>query len=773
MAARKNPRSKPSPPRWRSWLRTGLWHLLPPALLVLGLLAGFLGPYVWVADRHVREAFGRLTWQVPTRVLARPLELAPEQALSPEALEAELTAARYNLDESVRQPGSYMRDGARFVIVTRAFNDLDGLWPSQRIEVTLGGGRVRSLKADGKAVKQARIDPARIATLYGESQEERRLVRIEDVPTLLVTTLQAVEDRDFKHHIGIDFKGIVRAAWVNLRHAELRQGASTLTQQLVRNLYLTREQSLARKLKEMLYALIVEARFDKRTILEAYLNQVYLGQQGGQAVHGVAAGAEFWFGRDLDQLSAADIALLIGLIQGPSLHDPRRNPKSAMARRNVVLGQMLETGLIDKAAYDAARERPLGVSRSGSLSRNRYPAFMALVRDQLQRDYTADALRGAGLTVLTTLSPAAQNAAEEAVSSQLKALEQQNRPPLQASLVLTDTRSGEILALVGARDPRDHGFNRALDARRPVGSLLKPFVYLLALAQPGRYALATPVDDAPLEVRLPGNRTWSPENVDGRSHGRVTLREALIRSYNQATVRIGIDVGVDRLARLLDVLAAIEAAPHPSLLLGAVDLSPLQMTQAYQFIASGGQIQPLRAVRGVLDPKRAPLQRYDQAPAPPQHGDTIAARLVSIGLQGTVKEGTARSLGASGLGWLNAAGKTGTSNDSRDSWFAGFTGNHLAVIWVGNDANEPTGLYGSTGAMKVWGSLFQKLPTLPLRVDEEGLEWAWINVEDFTLTESDCPDAQRHVFVAGYLPENYRNCRMARLRQWFGGGNEE
>ena len=771
LAARRSPKtsSKTSAPsRWRVWFR----RLLPFALAAVGLLAGLLGPYVWVADRQVREAFGRLTWQVPTRVLAQPLELAPERALSPEALEAELAASRYVKDERARQPGTWSRDGERFLIATRGFTDLEGAWPAQRVEVTLGGGRVRSLRVDDKAVARVRLDPARIATLYGEKQEERRLVRLEDVPTLLLTTLQAVEDRDFKSHIGIDLKGMLRAAWVNLRHGEVRQGASTLTQQLVRNLYLTREQRVGRKLKEILYALIIEARFDKRTILEAYVNQVYLGQQGGQAVHGIAAGADFWFGRELEQLSESDIALLVGLIQGPSAHDPRRKPENAKARRDLVLRAMFDTGLIDRASYDAARQRPLGVTRTGSLSRDRYPMFMALVRDQLQRDYTPDALRGAGLTVLTTLSPSAQNSAEAAVSSKLTELEQKGRPALQAGVVLTDTANGEILAIVGARDPGDHGFNRALDARRPVGSLLKPFVYLLALAQPNRYALATRVEDAPITLRLPGNRTWSPENSDGRSHGIVTLLDALVHSYNQATVRIGMDVGVERLARLLDVLAAIQATPHPSLLLGAVDLSPLQMTQAYQFIASGGQIQPLRAVRGVLDPGGAPLKRYDAQPSPPQRGDTIAARLVSLALQDAVAQGTARSLAASGHAWLKPAGKTGTSNDSRDSWFAGFTGTHLAVVWVGNDANQPTGLYGSTGAMKVWGDLFRRVPTLPLHVDEDGLEWAAVDAEEFALTLEDCPGARRFAFVAGYLPEETRNCRLSRLRQWFGAGEE-
>ncbi|MCX7563337.1 penicillin-binding protein 1B [Xanthomonadaceae bacterium XH05] len=768
MAARRSKKTA-APSRWRIWFH----RLLPFALAGFGLLVGFLGPYVWVADRQVREAFGRLTWQVPTRVMAQPLELRAGRALTPEALEDELRASRYVAESGARQPGTYSRSGERFVIATRGFTDLEGAWPGQRLEVTLGGGRVTSVRSGDKAVERVRLDPARIATLYGEKQEERRLVRLEDVPPLLLTTLQAVEDRDFKHHIGIDVKGMLRAMWVNLRHGEVRQGASTLTQQLVRNLYLTREQRMGRKLREILYALIIEARFDKRTILEAYVNQVYLGQQGGQAVHGIAAGAEFWFGRELEQLSDSDIALLVGLIQGPSAHDPRRRPESAKARREHVLRAMLDAGLIDKPRHDAARERPLGIARTASLSRNRYPAFMALVRDQLQRDYTPETLRGAGLTVLTTLSPSAQNAAETAVATQLSALEQKGRPALQAGLVLSDTGSGEILAIVGARDPGDHGFNRALDARRPVGSLLKPFVHLLALAQPDRYSLATRVDDAPITLRLPGNRTWSPENVDGRSHGRVTLRDALAHSYNQATVRIGMDVGVERLARLLDVLAAIDAAPLPSLLLGSVDLSPLQMAQAYQFIASGGQIQPLRAVRGVLDPAGVPLKRYDVAPAPPQRGDTIAARLVSIALQDAVTNGTARSLSTSGLAWLRAAGKTGTSNDSRDSWFVGFTGSHLAVVWVGNDANQSTGLYGSTGAMKVWGDLFRRVPTLPLRVDEDGLEWGVVDEEEFALTHEECPGAQRFAFVAGYLPMETRNCRLARLRQWFGPGEDE
>jgi penicillin-binding protein 1B len=763
-------RPDPSPSLWvrlAPWLR----RALPWGLALVGLTAGFLGPYVFVLDRRVQAEFGRLQWQVPTRVFARPLELRPGLPMSPEALELELLLARYRADAQALQPGTYARDGARFVIATRGYLDLDGRVAPQRLDVTIQGGRIARLLGGEQKLAQVRLDPARIATLYGSKQEERRLVRLQDVPPLLITTLQAVEDRDFKHHLGVDWSGIARAAWVNLREGEVRQGGSTLTQQLVRNLYLTRDQRFGRKAREILYALVIEARFDKRVILEAYLNQVYLGQHGGQAVHGVAAASEFWFGRELDQLGHAEIALLVGLIQGPSYHDPRRQPARAKARRDLVLRAMHDTGIIDAATLKSSLARPLGVAAEASLNRNRYPAFMDLVRLQLQRDYPADALRGAGLSVLTTLAPSAQGYAERAVSEQLDALAKKDRPALQAGLVLSDTSSGEVLAMVGARRADEHGFNRALQAQRPVGSLLKPFVYLLALAQPGRYSLASMVEDAPLSMRVAGGKTWSPDNSDKVSHGWVTLLDALSQSYNQATVRIGVDVGVDRLVRLLQALAGIEAQGNPSLLLGSVDLNPMQMAQAYQFLASGGQIQTLRAVRGVLDARGAALKRYDVAPEPALAGDAVAARLVSVALQDAVRNGTGKRLISDGLGYLAPAGKTGTSNDSRDSWFAGYTGSHLAVVWVGNDDNEPTGLYGASGAMRVWSGLFKRLPSAPLKVSDQGLEWAWVDVERYSITDEDCPQARRFVFVQGYLPEDVERCPMQRLRDWFGTGD--
>lgn len=742
-------------PGWRRRLLT--W-----GLAAVGLGLGFLVPYTIYLNQQVSQRFGELRWQVPTRVYARPLELGRGLAMDAQTLKTELDAAAYREGDGVK-PGTYHRDGGQWTIASRGFRDVDGVVGPSRIEASLAGGQVAGLRdaAGKRAIKSARLDAARIATLYGQKQEERRLVRIEEVPHLLTDTLQAVEDRDFAHHIGIDFSGILRAAFVNLKSGDTRQGASTLTQQLARSglLGIGREQTFKRKFNEILYALLIEARYDKGTILEAYLNQVYLGQRGAQAIHGVAAGAEFWFARRLEDLETEHVALLVGMVRGPSHYDPRKHPERAKARRDFVLANMLETGLIRQAEHDRAIQAPLGItSTPGSIAANRFPAYVDLVRRQLARDYPADALQGAGLSVMTAMSPSAQGYAEGSVMRTLKSLQTGKRPPLQTGLVLTDVHSGEVLAAVGSREPAVHGFNRAIEARRPVGSLLKPFVYLLALAQPSQYSLASWISDDPISVTLANGKRWNPGNSDRRSHGTVRLIDALGSSYNQSTVRIGMQVDPERLADLLRKLAGIRATANPSLILGAADESPYAMAQLYQFLASGGEVQTLHVVRGVLDTEGKAVKRYDTAPAPAQDGDAIAARLVTVALQHAVSSGTGRQLVNDGLGRLSLAGKTGTSNDGRDSWFAGWTGDHLAVVWVGNDQNESTGLYGGTGAMRVWSGIFSRLPSARLEVGDKGLDWQWVSQS--VSTDAECPGVRRFAFVAGFAPP-YEPCAYA------------
>lgn len=764
---------QPETPQWRR--RLVIW-----VLAAVGLGLGFLIPYTLYLNHEVGERFGQLKWQIPTRVYARPLELAPGRTLDAATLKTELDAAAYHEGDGTR-PGTYARNGGRWTISSRGFQDVDGQVPARRIEVVLSGSKVASVRdaSAKRALKSVRLDPARIATLYGQKNEERRLVRLREVPELLVTGLQAVEDRDFNSHHGIDVSGMVRAAFKTATGST--QGASTLTQQLARSglLGIGRERTISRKGKEILYALLIEARYDKGTILEAYFNQVYLGQRGAQAIHGVAAGSEFWFGRDLSDLSTEQIALLIGIVRGPSYYDPRRNPERALERRNFVLGEMHETKLISDAEYQRALKAPLGVTTDpGSIAANRFPAYIDLIRRQLARDYPADALAGAGLSVMSGMSPSAQAMAEGAVARTLKGLDNKRRPPLQAGLVVTDVHNGNVVAVVGSRSVAEHGFNRAVEAQRPVGSLLKPFVYLLALAQPGKYSLASWVDDSPVTVALGKNKNWNPGNSDGRSHGTVRLIDALAMSYNQATVRVGMQVDPERIAGLIRTLAGIEATPNPALILGAVDQSPYAMAQLYQFLASGGEIQPLHAVRGVLDANGKALNRYDKEPAPAQEGDAIAARLITIALQQAVSNGTGTQLVRDGLGRLSPAGKTGTSNDGRDSWFAGWTGDHLAVIWVGNDQNKETGLYGATGAMRVWSAIFSRLPTAPLEVGNKGIDWQWTIGSN--TTDPDCPGARRFAYVSGFAPA-YAPCPQPEpveeesggWRDWFGIGKKE
>ena len=744
-----------------------------PLLLTIGFLPGFLGPYLVYLDGQVRARFDDLSWQIPSRVLARPLALERGLPLSAEALVLELEAARYRVDRDALASGTYARDGARFVVSRRAFNGIDGKQPARRLAIGIAANRVASLAdADsGASLATAVLDPARIATLYGAAQEERRVVQLEQLPALLVAGLQAVEDRSFKHHHGIDTMAILRAGWANLTAGRVVQGGSTLTQQLVKNLYLDRSQSLVRKTNEALLALIIEYRYDKRRILEAYVNEIFLGQQGGQAVHGFAAASEFWFGRDVGTLGAADIALLVGLVQGPSWYDPRRAPQRALARRNLILQQFLDTGLIDAKTLAAARAQPLGVAASGALPRNRFPAFLDLVRGQLRSDFPDADLNTAGLAIHTTLAPSSQLFAEQALERALAGLGR-NEAGVEAAVVVTGSDDGEVQALIGGRDPDAPGFNRALEARRPIGSLVKPFVHLVALAQPQRYSLATLVDDAPVSLPQRDGSRWTPKNDDGEVHGTVSLVDALANSWNLATVQLGLRLGVGQVHSLLQSFGlGREINPNPSLLLGAVELSPLEVARLYQYFAADGHAVPLRAVRGVVDADGRTLSRYAVKPGT---GDYVtAARLVTFAMQQVVERGTARAIGAAGLGDRRAAGKTGTSDTQRDAWFAGFDGSRLGVVWIGRDDNKPTALYGSTGALKVWIELFRRLPGRELQVPTEGLEYAWIDPASGKRSDSVCSGARELPFAQGYAPQDREGCAMDRLRSWFGADERD
>ena len=747
------------------WLRIPFW-------IGLGLLVGFVLPYTLVLNKRVQDRFNDLVFAVPTRVYARPLPLAVGEPMTPAALELELTFAGYSNDGKGEVAGSWARQGNRYTIASRGYAGPDGGELPKRVRVTLGRGMIQSVQdeAGGKAIKLAHLDPARIATLYGSSQEERRFVRLADVPPLLVAGLQAVEDRDFKHHIGIDFSAIARAAFANLRAGHTVQGGSTLTQQLVRNLFLSRDQNLTRKINEALMSMLLEAHYDKGRILEAYVNDVFLGQKGSQAVHGFAAASEFYFGRRLEDLRTQEIALLIGMVKGPSYYDPRRAPERALTRRNLVLQEFFNTGLIDAGQLEAARATPLDIVKNGQLPHNRFPAFMELVRKQIIADFDEQALRDGNLSIFTTLDPAAQLYAEQAITSTLEGLGKRG-DGVQAAAVVTDAHSGSVLAVVGSRTPGDPGFNRALDSRRPVGSTIKPFVYLVALTQPERWNLASLMDDSPISMRQPDGSFWNPQNDDHRSHDPLIMVDALAHSWNLATIHLGMDVGLPRIQSFLKSFGIGDVNPSPSLLIGSLDLAPLQLTQLYQYLAADGHALPLVAVRGVLDGDSRTIKRYQVQGGRGEYQEAV--RLTTWAMQQVAAYGTASAIGNSSLASLHAAGKTGTSNDMRDSWFAGFTGQHLAVFWMGRDDNKPTTLFGASGGLRAWRDLFAKLPSRPLSAAPgAGLEMAWLNPATGKRTEPQCEGAQQVPVIAGSLPADTEGCFWQGIQDLFGGNRQ-
>ncbi|MFK2872747.1 penicillin-binding protein 1B [Dyella lipolytica] len=745
------------------WLRIPFW-------VCTGLFFGFLLPYSMILNKRVQDRFNDLVFAVPTRVYSQPLRLASGIPMTPAALEVELTFGGYVADGHGQVPGSWARQGGSYLISSRGYAGPDGGELPKRIRVTLGQGTVQSVTDLGtdKSLRETHLDPARIATVYGSKQEERRIVQLNDVPPLLVSGLQAVEDRDFKHHIGIDFTAILRAAFADLRAGHTVQGASTITQQLVRNLFLSRDQNMGRKLNEALMSVLLEMHYSKSRILEAYINEVFLGQQGSQAVRGFAAASEFYFGRRLEYLRPQEVALLVGLVKGPSQFDPRRYPDRALARRNLVLDQFASTGLLTPEQTRAAQATPLGVIEDGQLPHDRFPAFMQLVRAQITNDFDEETLQQGNLSIFTTLDPAAQLYTEQAIDTAIKNLGKRGADT-QAAAVVTDAKTGSVLAVVGSKLPGDQGFNRALDAQRPIGSTIKPFVYLVALTQPERWNLATALDDSPISMRQPDGTPWTPHNDDNQSHGMVPMVDALANSWNLATIHLGLDVGVPRIKSFLDSFGLTTIQPGPSLLIGAIDLAPVQVAQLYQYLASDGHALPLLAVSGVVDGNGRTVKRYEVQSGQGEYQPAV--RLMTWAMQQVAVYGTAHALGDSNLAWLHTAGKTGTSNDLRDSWFAGFTGDRLAVFWMGRDDNKPSHLFGATGAMRGWQELFRKLPTEPLSAAPgEGLEMAWINPADGKRSDPQCQGAKQVPVIAGSLATDSEGCFWQKVGNLFGSG---
>jgi penicillin-binding protein 1B len=764
-----SPRTRPRrPAKQRPWWARFLLFITKCLLVII--------PFVLLAsvyvDSVVRKKFEGRKWAIPAKVYARPLELYPGQPFTAKGMTDALTLLGYQAASAAGTPGQYHLAGNSVEMRTRGFAFADQPEPSRWVRLDFNSGGISHITdSNNRELPLLRLEPLMIGSLYAGKHEDRLLIKLEEMPPVMLAGLVATEDRYFMEHHGISLRGIARAFWINITAGELVQGGSTITQQLVKNFYLTSERTLSRKVLEVWMALLLEMHYSKHDILETYLNEVYLGQDGGRAIHGFGLASQILFRQPLGELKLHQMALLIGMVKGPSYYDPWRNPDRATERRRVVLSTMLEQGIISKAEWDWANAQPLGV---GSDRQNRigvYPAFLELVRRQLKTEYKDEDLLSEGLQIFTTIDPQVQWIAEQSLKNGITKLEKSYKSlahsNLQGAVVVTNPANGEIMALVGDSNPKFYGFNRAVDAIRPVGSLLKPFIFLSAL-ESRQYSLATLVDDSPVRWRNANGTWWQPQNYDGKSHGRVSLVEALAHSYNLATARVGLQIGIQP---LIDILrrAGVEAKldPVPSLLLGAGGMSPLEVAHLYQALAADGFTLPLRTIRDVYTADGKPLTRYGLKME--QTLDSAFVQEITWAMQAVFREGTAQAAYARFPFGLRLAGKTGTTDDQRDSWFAGFSANYNTVVWVGRDDNKKMPLTGATGALPIWTNIMTALPNQSLAdPSQASIEWQWIDESTGNRTDEGCSGARRtpidrrspqpaYVSCGGRSPVNWLN----------------
>jgi penicillin-binding protein 1B len=715
------------------------WPRLLGALAVVAVaIAALIAGYLVYLDRIITSTFEGRRWSVPARVYAQPLELYPGRTLRPEALIVELRRLGYRQTRD-RQPGTFMRAGNEVRIHARHFVFNDRARPETDLSVRFAGAVIVGLEEGGRQASLTRLEAPLIGSFFPSHGEDRLIVVPAETPRLLTEGLKVIEDRNFDKHRGFDLTAIARAAWANLRSGDIQQGGSTLTQQLVKSYFLDNRRTIMRKLKELAMAVILEARFKKDDLLNAYVNEIYLGQDGTRAVHGFGLGSQFYFNKPLSELDAAEIALLIAVIRGPSYYNPFTHAERAKARRDRVLGQMQAFGLIDAAQLKAALAKPLTVASGSRSGGGYYPAFLDLLRAQLATSYDTEELASRGYRIFATLEPWVQDAAEASLDTALTRIEKERGLPtgeLEGAVVVSRAQTGEVSAIVGGRRAGFQGFNRALSAKRPVGSVLKPAVYLTAL-ESGRFNLASIIDDAPIVVPDQHTGDWTPNNFDEQPKGPVPLVRALGDSLNLATVRLGMAVGLESIATRIGQLLDRDAPnPFPSLLLGAIDLTPIELNRLYNVFASGGFSTAPKAVISVEDESGTTLERYPIVVQQVAEPDTVM--LINHALMAVMLRGTGARSRWSGHG---VAGKTGTSDEYRDSWFAGFDANYLSVIWVGYDDNRTTGLSGSTGALRVWDGLLATLYPTPLSLTAPpGTRLESVDYETGFKASADCGD---------------------------------
>ncbi len=705
----KTKKSVSSNKTWLPWLVVSGAKLAFALSFVLVILIIYL-------DAKVQKTFEGQRWQVPAQIYGQIESFHLGDVVKVNLITKSLIINGYSKVTSVHSPGQFAQSAHRLVIYRRAFSfpnaepdiNRESSTAAVRLTIDFIDNKVSKLFIEDDVVEQVKLEPILLARLVPDNQEDRILMPLEHMPTLLLDTLLLIEDRDFYHHQGLSPLSILRALHNNIIAGRTLQGGSTLTQQLVKNMFLTRERTLVRKIIEAIMALIIEVRYSKDQLLEAYINEVYLGQHYINGIYGFGLAAKFYFGKAVAELNSGQMALLVAQVKGPSYYDPWRHPDRAKQRRDLILRLMFKQNLLSVQEFEQTIASSLSIRKHRRFKTEKYPAFLQLVKRELNQ-HLSTYQQKMGIRVFTGFSHVSQQLLEESVNSQLAQLEQKHdQKNLQAAMIVTNIASAEIRALVGDRQSGYAGFNRALDAKRPVGSLIKPAIYLAALERFEQFNFASLLADEPITLSSDSKqgKKWQPKNYDGKYRHQVPLIDGLVKSLNIPTVNLGMSLGLENVANAIHLLGFEEdIVTRPSMLLGAINMSPLQINQMYLTFAKQGQLEQVHAINQIVSSHGETLWQFE--PIGTKVISTNAAYLMDYALMQVTLTGTAKS-----LSWRlknsKIAGKTGTSNDLRDSWFVGFDAKNLVTTWLGKDNNKPTGLTGSRGALLLFTEFIKK-----------------------------------------------------------------
>ncbi len=685
--------------------RRGL-HFL--ALVLFGFFV-FLAVYAIYAGKLVTERMSELKWDLPSRVYSAPIILYPGATMVESDLKEYFSQLGYREAKGGSiQVGQWRRKGRGYEWRTRPFQDVIGKHASTRIEVAFTGRQLDLVHSDSGAGEDSTVtlEPRLIGEIYPSKREDRTIVRLKDVPETLRQAILVMEDQHFYSHFGISFRGMARAFFRNIRGGKVTEGGSTLTQQLMKNFFLSPDRTFRRKIRELVMTLVTERLYSKDEIFEAYINEIYLGQRKSTSIHGFGEAAQFYFSKEIGTLTLGEQAILASLIRSPGKFSPYEHPDEAKKQRRLVLQRLLEAKIINENQFSLADREPIEPRGKGS-SENIAPFYVDFVKSEISEQFSQASLEKDGYEIHTTLDPFLQEEALRAVNEGLKAIatypKLKKTQPLEAALIAVVPQTGAVKAMVGGREYASSQFNRAVQARRQIGSSVKPFVAAVALSPLSEKDLpvaipSTLLEDRPSTFAFSG-RDWSPKNYEDTYFGETTLRGAIEFSLNVATVNLAAKVGLTRISQSLEEFGFKSFSAVPAVVLGALEASPIELARAYTVFANGGiRTEP----HGIVSVINSNGERLEQRSMEVKTViDPRVAFLVTHILKGVIERGTARSVGK--LGIIGAlAGKTGTTQDNRDSWFVGYSPNLLTVVWLGFDQESTTGLTGASGALQVW-----------------------------------------------------------------------